>query len=449
MKKIIINTVYLLVLLFGFSCKKLISVPSPPTQLTNDKVFDNSSAAIAATANLYTVLGTVDGNFIQQVGTYTDEFVTTNVDEKSAEFAKSALLATNTSVLSVWQNLYKTIYNANAVIGGLQSSSRLPDSIRNQCLGEALFMRAYCHFMLTNIYGDVPLITSTNVTINASASRVSSNLVEQQVITDLKSAAALLPTAYTGSGEKVRANKWAATALLAKAYLYTGDFKDSEIATSAIINSGQYALTNLNSVFLANSNEAILQLWNMNGYTTLNSIPSSGEPIYQVAPSLLNAFEAGDQRLTNWINSTSPSGTTYYYSYKYKQNSPVSGSSAEYTMYLRLGEIYLIRAEARAQQSGEFTLAASDLNIIRNRAGLGNTNAVSQTDLLLAIFHERQVELFNENGNRFFDLRRSGTINSVLSALKPFWKFTGNVFPIPQSEVLQDPHLTENPGYTY
>jgi len=439
----------LLVLLFGFSCKKLISVPSPPTQLTPDKVFDNSSSAIAATANLYTVLHTVDGNFIQQVGTYTDELVTTNVDETSAEFAKSALLATNTSVLSVWQNLYKTIYKANTVIEGLQSSSILPDSVKSQCLGEALFMRAYCYFILTNIYGDVPLITSTSVTLNASASRVSSNLVEQQVITDLKNAATLLPTTYTGSGEKVRANKWAATALLSKAYLYTGDFRNSEAAASAIINSGQYALTDLSNVFLANSNEAILQLWNTNGYTTINSVPSSGEPIYQIAPSLLNAFEAGDQRLNNWASSTTMSGTTYHYPYKYKQYSPTTGSSAEYTMYLRLGEIYLIRAEARAHQSGEFTLAASDLNIIRSRAGLGNTNAVIQTDLLSAIFHERQVELFNENGNRLFDLRRSGTINSVLSALKPSWKSTGNVFPIPQSEVLQDPHLTENPGYTY
>ena len=68
--------------------------------------------------------------------------------------------------------------------------------------------------------------------------------------------------------------------------------------------------------------------------------------------------------------------------------------------------------------------------------------------MLSAIYQERQVELFDEAGNRFFDLKRTGTINTVLGQIKPLWKPTGNLFPIPQSDELKDPYLTQNPGYT-
>jgi hypothetical protein len=446
MKKIFI---LLLFTAFGtiVSCKKLVSIDSPPDQLTPDKVFNTASSVTAATADMYTLLGTVDQNFIPPVGTYSDELVTTRIDATSSEFSKSLLTPVNSSVLSIWQNLYTTIYKANAIIIGLQVPVTIPDSIKNQCLGEALFMRAYSHFLLTNIFGDVPLVTTTNVTINASAKRASSTVVYGQVITDLKQAALLLPTAYTGDGEKVRANKWAATALLAKVHLYTGDFIDAENQASLVINSNQYTLTDLNSIFLANSDEAILQLWNINGYTTLNSVPFSGIATYQIATSLLNSFESGDNRLSAWVKSTTLSGVTYYYPYKYKLNSPSSGGSSEYTMYLRLGEIYLIRAESRAQQNN-LAGAAADLNVIRNRAGLSSTLASTQSAMLSAIYHERQVELFDEAGNRFFDLKRTGTINTVLGQIKPLWKPTGSLFPIPQSDELKDPFLTQNLGYT-
>ncbi|QHS55903.1 RagB/SusD family nutrient uptake outer membrane protein [Mucilaginibacter sp. 14171R-50] len=446
MKKVNIFLI-LAVILVNYSCKKVLSIDPPKNQLTPDKVFDNSSSLNAATSNLYTVLGAVDGNFIPAVSTYTDELITTNVDATSTEFSNGILTSENTRVLSVWQNLYSAIYKANALIEGLKTSVSIPDSVKTQCLGEALFMRAYCLFMLTNVYGDVPLVTSTNVTINAMAPKVSGKLIYQQVIDDLKEATSLLPVNYTGDGEKIRANKWVAVAFLAKAYLYTGDYANAETQATQIISSGQYTLTNLNNVFLANNSEAILQLWNTSGYSNLSFVPASGKPSYQISLSLLNAFEPGDNRKSNWINSTIISGTTYFYPYKYKLRTITTGTNAEYTMYMRLGEVYLIRAEARVQQN-HLADALSDLNIIRNRAGLGNiTGSSTQASLLTTIFHERQVELFYESGNRFFDLKRSGTISSVLTPIKPLWKSTGSIFPIPQSEELKDPNLIQNPGY--
>jgi hypothetical protein len=122
-------------------------------------------------------------------------------------------------------------------------------------------------------------------------------------------------------------------------------------------------------------------------------------------------------------------------------------------MVLRLAEQYLIRAEAEANQ-GDSTDAMNDLNKIRNRAGLANYSLLNNGPLLIAILHERQVELFTEWGNRWFDLIRTGAINAVLGspgnvcqAKGGVWVSTSELFPIPQSEILDDPNLHQNPGY--
>jgi len=198
---------------------------------------------------------------------------------------------------------------------------------------------------------------------------------------------------------------------------------------------------------LAGSSEAIWQLWNANGFTPLNSVPFSGKPSNQLSPTLLAAFEPTDQRLVSWTKSTVVSGTTYYYAYKYKQRTVTTGINAEYAMYLRLADVYLIRAEARAQQNN-VSGAQADLDLIRARAGLPGTTANDRASLLTAILHERQIEFFNECGHRFFDLKRAGQINTVMATLKPLWKSTASLFPIPQTERFNDPNLSQNPGYT-
>ena len=114
---------------------------------------------------------------------------------------------------------------------------------------------------------------------------------------------------------------------------------------------------------------------------------------------------------------------------------------------MRLSEQYLIRAEARAQQ-GDFIGAKDDLNTIRHLAGLGDTTASTQQELLTAILQERRVEFFTEGGHRFFDLKRTYELDSALSALKPGWNSTDALLPFPESELLLNPNLNpQNPGY--
>jgi starch-binding outer membrane protein, SusD/RagB family len=108
---------------------------------------------------------------------------------------------------------------------------------------------------------------------------------------------------------------------------------------------------------------------------------------------------------------------------------------------IRIAELWLIRAEVRAQQ-GNLSGALSDLNAIRNRAGLTNSPAVTEGDILLAIESERRVE-FALEPHRWFDLVRTGRAPAVLNVTDP----NHYVFPIPTPELSADASLVQNPGY--
>ncbi len=155
-------------------------------------------------------------------------------------------------------------------------------------------------------------------------------------------------------------------------------------------------------------------------------IPETGfsaERPFYLSAQLLSSFESGDNRRhgKNWIDSITIDGTVFYYPYKYKldQQDPSILTPAEideYLMVFRIAEQYLIRAEARAQQNN-VAGAQNDLNIIRSRAGLANTNAGDLTSLTDAVLHERQTEMFTEWGHRWLDLKRTDKVDEVMSAV--------------------------------
>ncbi|UPT69969.1 MAG: RagB/SusD family nutrient uptake outer membrane protein [Flavobacterium sp. JAD_PAG50586_2] len=151
-------------------------------------------------------------------------------------------------------------------------------------------------------------------------------------------------------------------------------------------------------------------------------------------------------RRNHWVNALTDGTNTWYHSFKYKQQMN-TGTTEEYSIVMRLPEMYLIRAEARARQ-GFLTGATDDLDVIRNLAGLPNTTAVTQQEILDAILRERRVEFFTEGGHRFFDLKRAGQLDTVLTPVKPGWNAYEALFPLPQNELLLNPNmLPQNPGY--
>jgi hypothetical protein len=276
-----------------------------------------------------------------------------------------------------------------------------------------------------------------------------------QIFKDLDDASTALTVNYPSDG-RARPNLYTAYALLAKVNLYRGRWQDAENAATQIIGASFYSLEDdLNKVFLKGSHEAIWQLPANDALaqTTLGHtfVPFTlfFEPDYSIAQSLLNAFEPVDQRKGSWLNSYTIKlngiNTLYYYPYKYKNNMQDAPTQEDY-MIFRLADQFLIRAEARVH-SNNLTGALADLNMIRHRAGLPNITNGSPDQILSSILHERQVELFCESGDRWFDLKRTDIIDAVLGAEKEGWKPYQQLYPIPALEIQQNHFLTQNPGY--
>jgi hypothetical protein len=471
--------------LFLFACNKPIVVDPPGNTVNEQNVFKTDATAIAVLNGIYSgMIGNGGGtifNGSQSItllaGLSADELTLYSAvaDNKLTAYYKNALSAATTLgnygsefwAGSGGNGLYSYIFICNAAIEGLNKSATLTPSVKQQLAGEAKFLRAFFYFYLVNLYGDVPLALSTDPKVNATLPRTPKAQVYQQIINDLMDAQNLLSSnflngslvAYQGSSERVRPTKWAATALLARVYLYTSAYSNAETQASLVINQASlFSLSSLNNVFLKNSSEAIWQIQPIatgrnveDGFTFI--LPSSGpngnsNPVY-LSNQLFNSLETGDQRKTAWTGSVAPGTITYYFPYKYK-STIASGSATEYLMMLRLAEQYLIRAEARGQQNN-ISGAQADLNVIRNRAGLPNTTAATQSDLLSAILHERQVELFTELGQRWLDLKRTNNVDNVMRVVTPLkggtWNSNWQLYPVPVSDIQKNPALVQNSGY--
>ena len=454
-------------------CKKLIQIPPPTATITTSQVFSTDAQATAAAAGMYYNMINNDPSFANSSmticsGLSADELNVFYTSQTNYfQFQTDRLVQNNgTSSGQLWAQAYNTIYSANAEIDGLNGYAGVHDSVRNELTGEAEFVRAFCNFYLVNLYGDIPLVTTINWRKTGLLNRSPKSAVWAAIISDLKDAQTRLASDFSaGGGERIVPNRWAATALLARAYLYTAKWDSARIeATNVINNNALFSLTSLDQIFLTNSNEAIWQLQQSSqasgannvtyeGFTFITDTIYNSAPNFYLTPEFLNSFETGDQRFSHWVHNKPYAGINYQIPYKYKQggdNVVPGGPETEYYMVLRLAEQYLVRAEAEAHGVGSgLSGAISDLNIIRNRAGLANyAGATGQTSVLNAIYHENQIEFFAEWGHRWLDLKRLGTAAQVLSADKNTTVTTNALlYPIPVSELVADPNLTQNPGY--
>jgi hypothetical protein len=290
------------------------------------------------------------------------------------------------------------------------------------------------------------------------------------IIADLKEVMGLLPaTNISGLDARRCANKYVAEALLARVYLYTGDYANAETAATDVINSGNYSLeTDLDAVMMRRSTEIIfgmdgifISFPNNCWYYGLFGMPTfyAGYPMPNIYPysgwgcltkSALAEYEADDQRFSNWFTFSREKNV---FSVKYKYNvyyQEEANADPQDFCVLRLSEMYLIRAEAKARKSSpDLQGAAEDLNQVRTtHGGLPGITAGSQSEMLTALEHENRVEFMCE-GHRWFDLVRTNRADAVLSQLdyKTGWEAHKVLLPVPAKELINNTNLEQNPGY--
>lgn len=440
------------------SCEDFLEVDTPNHMIVSEAVFNNDQTALSAMTGIYnqlfdssfssgfensvTVLGSLSADCVQYHW---------SSDLSLVEFDQNQILPSNSRILSLWSSVYNIIYMCNSLLEGLQQSNQISEQVGSTLEGEAKFIRAFTYFYLVNLYGDVPLILSTDYRSNSLETQVDQELIYEQILLDLTDAINLIRDEYRG-GDRSQVNRFVALSMLARVHLYLENWEEAERLSSLVINNTNlYELEeDLNKTFLANSTEAIWQISPMGGGGTLtNTSEAQMFIIHDLLPyfarlSLTNDFvdmyQVDDKRFIDWVGYNEE--LDKHYAFKYKDFSSTRNIT-EYSMVLRLAEQYLIRAEARANQ-GDIPGAIIDVDKVRERAGLKSLS-VSTTDLgadqvLEFIMEERQKELFAEWGHRWLDLKRTGTATTVLGA-------ENLLFPIPEEERLRNPNLGQNSDY--
>jgi starch-binding outer membrane protein, SusD/RagB family len=361
---------------------------------------------------------------------------------------------------------YRTIDRINRVLQALPVADSLligDNTKKLRLRGEALFLRAFCHFQLFRFYCGNYTATGLAMPYMETPSlnpqgRIIMSTYFQKMNADIAEAKTLLPNNLTDIN---RATVTAANGLQARIALYTNDWVNAEAYSTAYINAlplaskanfpGIWTDANTSEVayqMIRNTGNRIGSLFRgtSSGPTAIGTVtwkPSDKLWSYLKNEPLLGA--AVPARQTRLVYKYA--GTTYGTTNENVNNAKV----------FRTGEMYLIRAEARAEQ-GKFSGANSaetDLNDLRAARINGYVNEVfaSKQAAIDATMLERYKELAFE-GHRFWDLKRRGLPVTRLAVDAPTPAATtlaaGSylfLLPIPLTEMQANALLTQNPGY--
>jgi len=407
------------------------------------------------------------------------------------EIAYFTLTSSNTVALQVWRNAYLGIRRANLVIENVPGIE-MDQYNKSRIVGEAKFLRAYNYFILVTLFGDVPLITDVLYDRDAVI-RTPKDQVYEQIVTDLKEAADVLPLRSELEADELgRVTKGAAQAYLGKVYLYQKNFPEAETWLRTVIESDQYALEpdyyRIFTVAGEFSRENIFEInhiYNAQYLTArnLSTIRQGSAGMYgygfgNPTQDFVDAFEPGDPRLWQTVYAeghvlpdgkiadvgNSETGYMNKKAYLMESEFPPTGDashSGKNEIKLRYGMLLLWFAEA-ANQNGNYVTAVTALNEVRRRARQGDPDVlpdvqfIDKDQLEKAIWHEQRVEYGMEN-HRFFDLVRQGRAGEVLRSYaekyntvkgRNFRDGINELFPIPQTEIdLSQGRLTQNFGY--
>ena len=488
-----------LVALFSVSCEQYFE---PTTTIDETTALANASDVQTVTTGTYSMLlhanYTTSGHYLMEYPS--DEIAQGQISSNDlTRLYRYTHINTSTHATNFWSQAYKIIAASNKVIKFVPNDA---STELKQLKGENLFLRAMVHFNLVRMFGrpypqndganlGVPIVReslSDDEVLTLSRSSVKD--VYDFVISDLLAAADLMGSTKTN----IYASKEVAYALLAKIYLYKQDNANALKYANLVINSGRYSLltssdyttyfkktpeANKETIFaVRHTNVQIAGIGTMyissdqagnplgqgvSGWAELYASKKYVDFIGQHPEDLRNAFIT--PYFINGVlqyNQKLTPATPMYYINKYTLQENVINSTSP--VYLRLADIYLIRAEANAKL-GNTHAAVADVNLIRSRANLSGSalyTAASITaagkTVLGAVLEERYLELAFE-GHRVYDLYRNnlsmvrnypGThsqnntpttdVNQTVLATNP-----RVVFYIPQTEIDQNKNLVQNP----
>lgn len=393
-------------------------------------------------------------------------------------------------VSGLWNLNYKGIFRANQAIDNVPNITKMDNTEKQRLIGEAKFMRGYFYFSLVTNYLNVPLI----LTVPPDSSQYAQAQAAPadtwaQIIQDFKDAAAALPSTYDADNQG-RVTKGAAMGLLGKSYLYMGKWQEASDTFAEIIKSKTYSLLpDYANVFREDhdfSEESLLEVNYAKGSfkgQTLESPrnyeegPSEAGGWYECYPNqfLMNELmkektAAGKLDPRMYATVIWKDSGLIYYGQTYAQLFGAGSAKVAWAKYndwelgvhlseysgknlrvLRYSDVLLMHAEALNNLT-RTPEAVPFVNTVRARAKLTPLSAgTSKANLDKEIEHQRIVE-FADEGSRFYDLQRWGTIQENLIAhgalgAANFIKGKNEYYPIPITELQANTKAKQNPNY--
>jgi starch-binding outer membrane protein, SusD/RagB family len=460
----------------------------PQGSLTEEVFLKSEQDAQLATTAIYNIF--LDWNY--HSGGYPILDIMSDDAYKGSNFSDaSAITLFNTfqftpsaGDISRWYSaLYKGVRRANIVIENVPSIT-MDEALKKRLLGEARFLRALFYFDLVRAFGDIPKVTDPSPERKLARSP-KEEIYADIIVPDLLAAISNLPEkSEYASADAGRATKGAAKSLLAKVYIFQGDFVNAEKYALEVIASGQYDLElnysdafsldgqfGIESVFElgAEANSGGSQFANTQG---VRGTPNRGWGFNRPSVELINFFEANDVRkdatviflgetidgvlikgdggTADTIYANPPTNTIIKEIETYNQKVwvPGTGTLEEFgynKRLIRYADVLLMAAEA-LNENNKTLEALVPLNEVRERAGLLPVEDTDQDIVRQKIADERRAELAME-GQRFWDLVRTGKAAAVLGPLG-FVAGKHELFPIPQIEIdLSEKLIEQNPNW--
>jgi starch-binding outer membrane protein, SusD/RagB family len=505
-------------LLLASACKKSFLNVTPPNQVSTSSV-NTLAGLQEVLNNAFEQMVDANGHFYQWFDLVNEDVRSDNsFDGQTDNNANEAVTqcdnftdnATTTDGRG-WTELYGMIGTCNLLIDVAAKTSAdaaLTDSARSQMVASAKFLRALHYFNLVKAYGGVVLTLHTYSTDTAvRQARSSATDCYAQIVKDLTDAIGVLPVTYPGVvNQHTRATKPAAQALLAKVYAQEGDYSDCLATCNAVLpaayggtgTSGASLVGHFADLFddnnSVNTTESFFEIQHVGG----TNAATRNFATWLIAPSDFNLtipdpftkFVCPTQDLVSDFRSSGdsirlhgvmvfendstvftpgriffdnpnhyPTDALAQIPYLITRGQHVQGGTyaaggSQSVIVLRLADIILLKAEALTN-TGDPADAVPLVNAIRARVSLPALTVSSQSDVALAILHERRLE-FAGQGYRWSDLRRYGTQYTV-DLMNNFTDYLGNklytinsnmlLYAIPIGELESNPKASQNPGY--
>ncbi len=472
------------------SCKKFLE-ETPKNLVSTVNYYQTSADAVSAVNSIYAYLnatssapygGVYFNSFWLTAGLSSDEM---NNNQAGAPYfdqlSNFTYSSQNSALEDIWAYHYKAITIANIAISRIPAIS-MDTTLKNRLLNEAHFLRGLLYFDMVRMFGRIPLLAQENEPLKPNEASV--NAIYAQIIADL-TAAENLPASYSAGNGLGRATNGAAKSILAKVYLTLKQWDLCAAKSLEVINSGQYSLwQDFNSVFKLssrNGQEAIfsvgfgdangaISFWEVGQFNVRLLPPALSVEGVQNAQGwqvptqqLYDSYDPNDRRLsTTFITQVyNPDGTVttikpYIRKYWDSVAEPQGNGTANDYPVIRYADVLLMYAEA-SNELGNSANAYTYINMVRKRARyngsvylniLPDYTSLSQAQFRAAILQERRWEFVAE-GQRWFDLARTGTLQTLVPAAKPgvVPAQKNYLFPIPQNEIDLNSNLSQNTGY--